>query len=113
MRREERSGLITLAPELEGSEEFIQEVTAAGVKIAIGHSDATEAQIDAAIAAGATLCTHLGNGCPAQMHRHDNIVQRLLARDELTACFIPDGIHIPPETLRNFYRAKPAQPRWC
>ena len=39
--------------------------------------------------------------------RHDNIMQRLLARDELTAFLIPDGIHLPPPVLRNFYRAKP------
>ncbi len=41
------------------------------------------------------------------MHRHDNVIQRLLARDELIACFIPDGIHLPPFVLKNFYRAKP------
>jgi N-acetylglucosamine-6-phosphate deacetylase len=41
------------------------------------------------------------------MPRHDNIIQRLLARDELVACFIPDGIHIPPPVLKNFLRAKP------
>jgi N-acetylglucosamine-6-phosphate deacetylase len=35
------------------------------------------------------------------------VVQRLLARDELTACFIPDGVHLPPAVLRNFFRAKP------
>jgi N-acetylglucosamine-6-phosphate deacetylase len=34
-------------------------------------------------------------------------MQRLLARDELTACLIPDGVHLPPFTLRNFFRAKP------
>jgi N-acetylglucosamine-6-phosphate deacetylase len=45
---------------------------------------------------------------PIQMHRHANVMQRLLARDELTAFFIPDGIHLPPSVLRNFYRAKPA-----
>ncbi len=35
-------------------------------------------------------------------------MQRLLARDELTACLIPDGVHLPPFVLRNFFRAKPA-----
>ncbi|HYD85790.1 MAG TPA: N-acetylglucosamine-6-phosphate deacetylase, partial [Opitutus sp.] len=44
---------------------------------------------------------------PALMERHDNITQRLLARDELTACFIPDGVHLPAFVLRNFFRAKP------
>jgi N-acetylglucosamine-6-phosphate deacetylase len=41
------------------------------------------------------------------LHRHDNIIQGLLPRDELTAAFIPDGIHLPPPVLRNFVRAKP------
>jgi N-acetylglucosamine-6-phosphate deacetylase len=42
-----------------------------------------------------------------QLPRHDNIIQRVLARDELSAVFIPDGHHVPPGTLRNFVRAKP------
>lgn len=99
--------LVTLAPEWPGSAECISAMKSAGVNIALGHTDADDRQIDDAIAAGARFCTHLGNGVPALLPRHDNIVQRLLARDELTACFIPDGIHVPPSTLKNFVRAKP------
>ncbi|MBL9215309.1 MAG: N-acetylglucosamine-6-phosphate deacetylase [Opitutaceae bacterium] len=100
--------LITLAPEWPGSADFIRHVRAHGVRTAIGHSAAGDGEIDRAIAAGLGMCTHLGNGVPVQLHRHDNIIQRLLARDELDAVFIPDGIHLPPATLRNFVRAKPA-----
>ena len=99
--------LITLAPEWPGSDEFIAEATREQVVISLGHTDASEAQIDAAIRAGATLITHLGNGVPQTLPRHDNVIQRLLARDELIACLIPDGIHLPPFVLRNFFRAKP------
>lgn len=99
--------LHTLAPEWPGSAEFIADVVRRGVVVALGHTDASEAQIDTAIRAGASLCTHLGNGVPQTLPRHDNIVQRLLARDELTACLIPDGVHLPPFALRNFFRAKP------
>lgn len=102
-----RIKLITLAPELEGSVEFIRHVVGHGVRVAIGHSNADDRALDAAVAAGLTMCTHLGNGVPLQLHRHDNIIQRLLARDELTAVFIVDGIHVPPPVLRNFVRAKP------
>jgi N-acetylglucosamine-6-phosphate deacetylase len=102
-----RIKLITLAPEWPGSPEFIRHVVGHGVRVAIGHSNADERAIDAAIAAGLTMCTHVGNGVPQQMHRHDNIIQRVLARDELTAVFIVDGIHVPPRTLQNFVRAKP------
>ncbi len=99
--------LVTLAPEWPGSAGFIHEVTASGVRVSIGHSNAGEGAIDQAIAAGARFCTHLGNGVPALLHRHDNVIHRLLARDELTAFFIPDGIHLPPGVLQNYYRAKP------
>jgi N-acetylglucosamine-6-phosphate deacetylase len=100
--------LVTIAPELPGSPDYIRHVVASGARVAIGHSAASEAEIHAAIEAGLTLCTHLGNGVPLELPRHDNVIQRLLARDELTAVFIPDGLHIPPAVLRNFVRAKPA-----
>jgi N-acetylglucosamine-6-phosphate deacetylase len=102
-----RVRLITLAPEWPGSPECIAAMTRAGVHISLGHTNASERQIDDAIRAGARFVTHLGNGCPLEMHRHDNVVQRLLARDELTACFIPDGVHLPRFVLQNFFRAKP------
>lgn len=103
-----RVRLVTLAPEWPGAPDFIAAVTARGVHVSLGHTDATDAQIDGAIAAGACFCTHLGNGVPLVLPRHDNVVQRLLARDELVACFIPDGVHLPPFVLRNFFRAKPS-----
>jgi N-acetylglucosamine-6-phosphate deacetylase len=102
-----RIRLVTLAPEWPGSAEFIAEVVRRGVRVSLGHTDASDAQIDEAIRGGATLCTHLGNGVPHILPRHDNVVQRLLARDELIACFIPDGVHLPPFVLRNLFRAKP------
>ncbi len=103
-----RIRLITVAPEWPGSAECIAAMTQAGVHLALGHTNASNAQIDDAIRAGAKFVTHLGNGTPQEMHRHDNVVQRLLARDELTACLIPDGVHLPPFVLKNYFRAKPA-----
>ena len=100
--------LVTLAPEWQGSDEVVAALTAQGVHVAIGHSGASDVDIDVAIHAGARFCTHLGNGVPAMLHRHDNVIQRLLARDELYACFIPDGIHVPPFMLQNMVRAKPS-----
>jgi N-acetylglucosamine-6-phosphate deacetylase len=99
--------LVTLAPEWPGSDDFIASVVRQDVHVAIGHSNASAAEIDAAVRAGARFCTHLGNGVPGVLPRHDNVVQRLLARDELTACLIPDGIHLPPFVLKNLFRAKP------
>jgi N-acetylglucosamine-6-phosphate deacetylase len=77
------------------------------VQVSLGHTNASDAEIDAAIKAGARFCTHLGNGVPNEMPRHDNVTQRLLSRDGLAAFFIPDGIHLPPFVLKNFFRAKP------
>lgn len=102
-----RIRLVTLAPEWPGSFEFIEGIVRQGVHVSLGHTDASESEIDRAIKAGARFVTHLGNGTPTALPRHDNVVQRLLSRDELTACLIPDGIHLPPFVLRNFFRAKP------
>ena len=99
--------LVTIAPERQGSAAFMEKAVRSGVRVSLGHTNAGEADIDSAIASGATLCTHLGNGCPENLPRHHNVIQRLLARDELTACLIPDGIHLPPFVLRNLFRAKP------
>lgn len=100
--------LVTLAPEWPESASFIANVVRRGVHVSLGHTNASDTQIDEAIKAGARFCTHLGNGAPLTLHRHDNIIHRLLARDELVACFIPDGIHIPSLVLKNLVRAKPA-----
>lgn len=102
-----RIRLVTLAPEWPGSSEVIAAITHSGVAVSLGHTNASEEQLDEAIRAGARFCTHVGNGTPLEMHRHSSIVQRLLARDELTACLIPDGVHLPRYTLQNFFRAKP------
>jgi N-acetylglucosamine-6-phosphate deacetylase len=98
--------LITLAPEVEGCELIMEAARTDGIRIGLGHTNASEAAIDRAIRAGATLAIHVGNAVPLHLHRHDNVVQRLLARDELIACLIPDGIHLPPFVLQNYFRAK-------
>ncbi len=103
-----RIRLITLAPEWPGSAECIAAIVQAGVQISLGHTNASCAQIDEAVRAGARFVTHLGNGTPPELPRHDNVIQRLLARDDLIACLIPDGVHLPSFVLRNFFRAKPA-----
>jgi len=99
--------LVTLAPEWPESPDLIKYLVSQGVQVSLGHTNTSDSQIDAAIEAGARLCTHLGNGVPQVLHRHDNVIQRLLARDELVAFLIPDGIHLPPPVLKNFFRAKP------
>lgn len=107
-RLQELSGgrikIVTLAPELDGSALFIQRAVTSNVLVSLGHTDARLDQIQAAVQAGARMFTHLGNGCPEQMHRHDNIIQRVLAVPGLLVSLIPDGIHLPPFVLANLAR---------
>ena len=98
--------LVTLAPELPGAIPFIEKLVAAGVCVAIGHTNATAADIRAAVAAGASMSTHLGNAAHDRLQRHHNYVYHQLAADELWASLIVDGHHLPPELVKIFVRAK-------
>jgi N-acetylglucosamine-6-phosphate deacetylase len=103
---EGRIVLVTVAPEVLGGLELIEHLVDEGVKVAIGHSNADPAQVRDAVRAGATLSTHLGNGCAPGLPRHPNLIWEQLAADELTACFIVDGHHLPAATLKSMVRAK-------
>jgi N-acetylglucosamine-6-phosphate deacetylase len=95
--------LFTLAPERDPELQTTRMLVAASVAVSAGHTDASLDQLKAAIDAGLSLFTHVGNGCPMQVHRHDNIIQRALhLRDRLWLCFIADGVHIPPVALKNY-----------
>lgn len=98
--------IVTLSPEWQGAPEFIRAVAAAGAVPAIGHTSATPEQIDGAAAAGARLSTHLGNGIPAMLPRHPNVIWSQLAADGMSASFIADGHHLPACALRSMIRAK-------
>jgi N-acetylglucosamine-6-phosphate deacetylase len=101
--------LVTLAPELPGALQLIEDLVAAGIRVALGHTAATAPQIADAITAGATLATHLGNGCPQLLPRHPNVIWDLLAADALAASVIADGHHLPPATVKSLIRAKGAR----
>jgi N-acetylglucosamine-6-phosphate deacetylase len=103
---EGRIVLVTVAPEVIGGLELIEHLVDAGVHVAIGHSNADPARVRDAVRAGATLSTHLGNGCAPGLPRHPNLIWEQLAADELTACFIVDGHHLPAATLKVMVRAK-------
>ena len=103
-----RIALVTLAPEVPGAIALIEYLVSTGVRAAIGHTAAEPAQIAGAIAAGATLATHLGNGCAQMLPRHPNPIWELLAADEVFASLIVDGHHLPPATVKAMVRAKGA-----
>jgi N-acetylglucosamine-6-phosphate deacetylase len=109
-RRQDAAGdrivLVTLAPEVPGAIDLIEYLAAAGIRVALGHTAAAPDQIARAIAAGASLATHLGNGCAQMLPRHPNTMWELLAADTVFASFIVDGHHLPPATVKAMIRAK-------
>lgn len=98
--------ILTLAPEVEGAVELIRHVVAHGVVVSLGHHLADDETLARAVEAGATLCTHLGNGIVNTLPRHPNPIWTQLADDALTACVIADGHHLPASFLRVAWRAK-------
>ncbi len=101
--------LVTISPEWPEAPAYIEAVVLEGVVVAIGHTGANSQQIQDAVAAGATLSTHLGNGSHGMLPRHPNYLWDQLADDRLTASLIGDGIHIGESFLRVAVRAKGVQ----
>jgi len=101
-----RIRLVTLAPEVPGALPLVEHLVDSGVRVAIGHTGADRARIQDAVSAGATLSTHLGNGCSGTLPRHPNLLWEQLAEDRLLASFIVDGHHLPEATVRAMIRAK-------
>lgn len=97
---------VTLSPEWEKAPLYIGHLVRQGVVAAIGHTKATAEQIQAAVDAGASVSTHLGNGAHSMLPKTQNYIWEQLARDKLTAGFIVDGIHLPDAFLRAAVRAK-------
>lgn len=98
--------LVTLSPHFEEAPSYIATLHTRGVLVSIGHTHASPDQIHAAVDAGATLSTHLGNGVADPLPRHPNLLWTQLAEDRLTAMFIADGHHLPSDTLKVMLRAK-------
>ncbi|HEX2970536.1 MAG TPA: N-acetylglucosamine-6-phosphate deacetylase [Bacteroidales bacterium] len=97
---------ITIAPEIQGAIEFIKRCTENGIIVALGHTNANAEQINKAVENGASLSTHLGNGCANMINRHNNPIWPQLDNDKLTATVIADGNHLLPEEIRVFLKAK-------
>ena len=97
---------ITLAPEIEGSMEFIKLCSKNGIIVALGHTNASSELILQAVENGARLSTHLGNGCANFIHRNKNPIWQQLATDLLTPTIIVDGLHLLSEEVQVFYKVK-------
>jgi N-acetylglucosamine-6-phosphate deacetylase len=101
--------IVTLAPEQDPGLRVTRWLAKQKIIVSAGHCDASLDQLRAAVDAGLSMFTHLGNGCPMFLHRHDNIIQRVLSlADHLWICFIGDGVHVPYPTLVNYLCCVPA-----
>ena len=97
--------MVTLAPECVPAG-FVRTVAASGVRISIGHSEASAASVMQAVEDGATGITHLFNAMPPLSAREPGIVGAALAENRLTASLIVDGIHVDPIAVRAAFAAK-------
>jgi len=101
--------LLTIAPELPGALDLIAHAAQSGTRISLGHSDATAEETRAAIHAGATSATHTFNAMRRLDHREPGIAGAVLDSENLCAELICDGIHVAPEFVRLWLRAKGEQ----
>jgi N-acetylglucosamine-6-phosphate deacetylase len=96
--------LLTVAPERPGSIAAIGLAVSMGMRVSLGHTNACAAVLEAAVRAGATGFTHLGNACPQHLDRHDNILWRVLDQRSLHVSLIADGVHVPGPLFRLVHR---------
>jgi N-acetylglucosamine-6-phosphate deacetylase len=101
-----RVSVMTVAPELKGALEMIRAASSRGVCISLGHSDANLAQAKAGMEAGARHATHTFNAMRPLDHREPGVLGEVLADPRITADVIADGVHVHPDVLRVFLRAK-------
>ncbi|HEY1937187.1 MAG TPA: N-acetylglucosamine-6-phosphate deacetylase [Candidatus Angelobacter sp.] len=98
--------MMTIAPELQGAKETITEAARLGIQSSLGHSNATLAEANAGIDAGARHATHTFNAMRALGHRDPGILGAVLTDDRVTADLIADGLHVAPEVIKLFFRTK-------
>ncbi|MBO2943683.1 N-acetylglucosamine-6-phosphate deacetylase [Paenibacillus sp. F411] len=103
---ENRIKLVTLAPELEGGMDAVEQFLAAGVTVSAGHSDATFKQMEAAVALGVNHTTHHFNGMSPLHHREPGLAGAGLLLPQLTVELIADGYHVHPAVVKMMYDLK-------
>lgn len=98
--------VLTIAAETNGAAELTKYASDNGVVVSLGHQLATSEAISRCSEAGAQLLTHLGNGIPNEVNRHNNPFIAGIADDNLTAMIITDGHHLPPALIKTIVRTK-------
>jgi len=98
--------MLTLAPEMEGALTVLEYARSRGIRVAMGHSNATCEEAERAIAAGATHAVHVYNAMRPFAHRDSGIIGAVLTDDRVTAELICDGVHVEPTAIRLLVKAK-------
>ena len=98
--------LLTIAADQDGVEPLIRWAVDHGITVALGHHMAEQAHLERAARAGARALTHLGNGVPEFLPRHENPIWAGLACEALSAMIITDGHHLPDSLIKTFLRVK-------
>ncbi len=98
--------LMTFSADLPGAPEILAQLKAAGVVPSAGHHMAGYEAVHRVADAGCQLLTHLGNGCPNLIGRHENPLLAGLAEERLTAMIITDGHHLPADLVKLIIRVK-------
>lgn len=99
--------MVTIAPELAGGVAAVRRLSAAGVRVAVGHTDATWDQTLDAIEAGATVATHLFNQMRPLHHRDPGPIPALVVDPRVHVELIADGVHVHPAVLAMVRAAVP------
>ncbi|GAA0851683.1 N-acetylglucosamine-6-phosphate deacetylase [Paenibacillus glucanolyticus] len=97
---------VTLAPEREGALEAISWLDQHGIVAALGHTDATYEEVEAAVEAGLSHGVHTFNAMTGLHHRKPGVVGAMLSDDRLSCEIIADGIHVHPAAIRILARMK-------
>ena len=100
--------IVTLAPEIEGAEELVSYLSENGIVASIGHTGAKCADIEKAIAKGASNVTHTYNAQTALHHREIGTVGSAMLFDELNCELIADTIHVSVPAMKLLVKNKPA-----
>ncbi|KXC05201.1 N-acetylglucosamine-6-phosphate deacetylase [Microbacterium hominis] len=100
---------VTLPPELPGGLAAVSQFAAAGVAVAVGHTNATEDEAFAAFDAGATILTHAFNAMPGIHHREPGPVVAALRDERVTLEIIADGVHVHPDVVALAFTQAPGR----
>lgn len=98
--------LLTIAPELPGADETIAHAVKLGIRVSLGHSNATLSEARRGVELGAASATHTFNAMRSFDHREPGLVGEVLTNDELFAELICDGLHVEPTAVRVYWKMK-------